>query len=81
MRTMLNQTDPHKTIRQVLPYEFRMGIDGRLTIINTRGQVLTVTHTQVANILQNPDLDVHRRKMYEAALELFEREIAKKAVQ
>lgn len=70
--------DSQKTVRQVLPYGFRMGINGRLTITNTRGQVLTVTHTQVANILQDPELDVHRRKMYEAALDLFEKEAAKK---
>lgn len=78
MRTTLNRTDPHKTIRQVLPYEFRMGSDGRMTIINTKGQTLIVTHTQVANILLDPELDVHRRKMYEAALIEFEKEFAKK---
>lgn len=74
---MRTATDPHQTKRQVLPYEFRMGINGRLTIVNTRGQVLTVTHMQVVNILQDPELDVHRRKMYEAALVLFEREAAR----
>lgn len=72
-------TDPNRTVRQVLPYDFRMGTDGRLTIINIRGQRLTVTHTQVVNILENPELDAHRRKMYQAALELFEIEAAKKA--
>lgn len=75
---MRTATDPNKTVRQVLPYGFRMTANGRLTITNTRGQVLTVTHTQVANILQDPELDVHRRKMYEAALKLFEMEATKK---
>ena len=77
---MRTATDPHQTVRQVLPYQFRMGVDGRLTITNTRGQVLIVTYTQVANILLDPELDVHRRKMYEAALHLFEVEAAKKKV-
>lgn len=71
---MRTATDPYQTKRQVLPYDFRMGANGRLTIVNTRGQVLTVTHTQVVNILQNQELDPHRRKMYEAALVLFEKE-------
>ena len=77
---MRTATDLHQTKRQVLPYDFQMGIDGRLTIRNTRGQVLTVTHTQVANILQDPELDTRRRKMYEAALVLFEKEAEKKKV-
>jgi len=78
MRSTLNHhSDPNKTVRQVLPYEFRMRGDGKLVIINTRGQTLIVSRVDVANILTredlNPPLDPHRRKMYEAALEEFER--------
>ena len=77
MTTALNQTSPFKTVRQVLPYEFRMCMDGRLAIYKTDGKApLKVTRGQVEHILEREDLDAHRRKMYEAALEYF-----KKAVQ
>lgn len=74
-------SDPNQTVRRVLPYGFRMRSDGKLVIINTHSQVLVVTHSEVANILKRDDLDVHRRRMYEAALEEFKKTDPKKAVQ
>jgi len=61
------------TMHKVLPYQFRMRSDHKLAIINARGQVLVVRHVEVVKILQKDDLDVNRRKMYEAAKMEFEK--------
>jgi hypothetical protein len=75
MTTTLNRTDPYKTIRQVLPYEFRLLATDKLAIHKTNGQApLVVTRAQVEHILTRDDLDVHRRRMYEAAKAEFDRE-------
>jgi len=62
-----------KTIRQVLPYNFLLSVTGKLTIEKTNGQKLIVTLGEIERILQRDDLDVHRRRMYEAALEVFKK--------
>jgi hypothetical protein len=46
--------------------------NNKVRIVNTRGQVLEVTRSQVQHILERDDLDVHRRRMYEAALKLWQ---------
>ncbi len=73
-RTLSKYQDSNKTKQQILPYSFRMTATGKLCITNTRGQILVVTYGQVVNTLQDPELDVHRRRMYEAAKELFEKD-------
>ena len=74
--TTLATTNQFTTVRQVLPYSFQLLPNGKLAIKKTTGQSLIVSRVEVVNILAKDDLDVHRRKMYEAALEEF-----KKAVQ
>ena len=70
MTTMLKDwTEPGKTIRKALPYDFQLLVNGKVCISNTRGQRLNVTRSQVERQLERDDLDPHRRKMYEAALE------------
>ena len=59
------------TVRQILPYRFQLCLSGKLAITNLRDQTLLVSPSEVMNILQRDDLDVHRRRMYEAALEEF----------
>lgn len=65
---------PNGTVRQVLPYNFRFLLTGKMVIENTRGQSLIVSKGEVQRILQHDDLDVHRRRMYEAALAEFDKE-------
>jgi hypothetical protein len=67
-------TQPHsltQTRKQILPYDFRLLADGRICIFKTNGQRLIVSRGQVEHILQSSELDAHRRKMYEAALEVW----------
>ena len=74
MRTTLNRTNPYATVRQVLPYQFQLTLNGKLAIKSTKNdRVLVVSRGEVEHILQRDDLDVHRRKMYEAALEFFKK--------
>ena len=71
MNTFLTQTR-----RQILPYEFQLLHNGKIAIKKTNGQApLIVTRGQVENILTRDDLDVHRRKMYEAALEVWKAQV------
>lgn len=65
--------EPSKTKRQVLPYRFQLMVNGRMAITKSNGQMLIVSRSQVENILMRDDLDVHRRKMYEAAKAEFEK--------
>jgi predicted RNA-binding protein with PUA domain len=74
MRTTLNQTNPIQTVRQVLPYSFQLLMNGKLCIKKTSGQMLIVSRGEVEHILERDDLDVHRRRMYEAALEEWKKE-------
>lgn len=60
-----------KTVRHILPYEIWLMLNGKACIKNTRGQILCVTRGEVEKILQRDDLDAHRRRMYEATLEVF----------
>jgi hypothetical protein len=65
-------TDLTQTRRQILPYDFQLLLNGKVAIKKTNGQSpLIVTRSQVENMLQRDDLDPHRRKMYEAALEVW----------
>jgi hypothetical protein len=74
MRTTLNHhTDLKETVRQVLPYKFRILPTGKIMILKTTGQNLIVSRGEVDHILQRQDLDVHRRRMYEAALDVWEK--------
>lgn len=69
MNTALTQTK-----RQILPYDFQLLLNGKIAIKKTNGQApLIVTRGQVEKILQIDDLDVHRRRMYEAALEVWKK--------
>lgn len=73
---MSDQIDPNKTtVKQVLPYCMRLTLNGVLVIENTRGERLELTRVDVANTLRRDDLDVHRRKMYEEGLRMFQQEI------
>ena len=71
MSMTLNHTDPHKTIRNVLPYRIVFCPNGKVAITNVRNQTIYVTRDQVLKQLAHTDLDVRRRRMYEAALEEF----------
>lgn len=67
--------DPFKTTRKgILPYQFRLLLNGKIVIEKTSGQKLIVSRVEVENILQRDDLDVARRRMYEAALEVFKQD-------
>jgi len=62
--------DLNQTRKRILPYDFHLLLNGKLAIKKTNGQApLIVTRGQVEHILLRDDLDPHRRKMYEAALE------------
>lgn len=67
--------EPQKTVRQVLPYKFQLLMNGKMAIKKTSGQCLIVSLGEVDAILQREDLDVHRRKMYEAAKAEFEKAV------
>lgn len=71
MTALKDWTDPGSTKRQILPYEFIPLPNGKVCILKTNGQRLHVTRGQVENQLQRDDLDIHRRRMYEAALEVW----------
>lgn len=71
--TLNNQPDPNKTLHRALPYTFHVVAGGKMWITNVRGQTLIVTRTQVVSMLEREDLDVHRRRMYEAALAEFDK--------
>jgi len=62
-----------QTRKQILPYEFIPLPNGKVCILKTNGQRLNVTRSQVEQQLMRDDLDPHRRKMYEAALEAFKK--------
>lgn len=66
----LNKT----TKRHVLPYNFRLLATGKLVIEKTNGQRLIVSRDEALHILRRDDLDPHRRRMYEAALDVWEKE-------
>lgn len=61
----------YETIKQKLPYQMHVTLFDKVTITNTRGQVLVVSRDQITRQLSRDDLDVHRRKMYEAARDLL----------
>lgn len=67
--------DPFKTtVKGLLPYNFRRLQNGKVVIEKTNGQMLIVSRVEVENILQRDDLDVARRRMYEAALEVWKKD-------
>lgn len=69
---MITQPNSHpQTKKHILPYRFDLMPNGKICILKTSGQTLTVARGQVENILQRDDLDAHRRTMYEAALEVW----------
>ena len=68
MNTTLIQTK-----KQILPYDFQLLLNGKVAIKRTTGQMLIVTRSQVEHILLDPKLDTHRRRMYEAALEVWKK--------
>ncbi len=70
MNVDLNRT----TKKRILPYEFQLLLNGKICILKTNGQQLIVSRGEVEHILQRDDLDPHRRKMYEAALEVWKEE-------
>lgn len=73
MTTSTDMTLQKTTVKQVLPYQFSLSFNGqRVVIRNTRDEVISLTKSQIQTILLNPDLDVHRRKMYEEALAYFD---------
>lgn len=67
--------DPFKTTqRRVMPYRFRLLVSGKMVIEKTNGHNLIVSRSEVERILQRNDLDVGRRRMYEAALEEWKKD-------
>jgi len=60
-----------QTKKQILPYDFHLLLNGKVAIKKTTGQMLIVTRSQVEHILLDPELDTHRRRMYQAALEVW----------
>ena len=67
--------DPFKTtVKGLLPYRFRLLVNGKMVIERTKGFPLTVSRSEVERILQREDLDVGRRRMYEAALEVWKQD-------
>jgi len=66
-------TELRQTKRQILPYDFQLLLNGKVAIKKLSGQVLMVTRSEVEHILTRDDLDAHRRKMYEAALEVWKK--------
>jgi len=67
--------DPFKTtVKGLLPYRFRLLVNGKMVIERTKGFSLTVARSEVEHILQRDDLDVGRRRMYEAALEVWKQD-------
>ena len=58
---------------QILPYEFIRLDEQTVRIINTNRQTLKVTQAQILKQLNNPDIDPHRRRMYEGALIALQR--------
>jgi len=76
MRSALNDhKDPRSTVRQVLPYHFQLLHNGKMAIKKVNDQLLIVSLGEVERILERDDLDVHRRKMYEAALAEFKKAV------
>lgn len=71
MNRALSQT---QTRKQLLPYDFQLLLNGKVAIKKTNGQMLIVSKDEVQRILKRDDLDVHRRRMYEAALEVWNQE-------
>ena len=70
-----NYYDPFKTtVKGVLPYRFRLLVNGEMVIERTKGFALTVSRSEVERILKREDLDVGRRRMYEAALEVWKQD-------
>jgi len=70
-----NYYDPFKTtVKGVLPYRFRLLVNGKMVIERTKGFALTVSRSEVERILKREDLDVGRRRMYEAALEVWKQD-------
>ena len=67
-----------QTKKQILPYDFHLLLNGKVSILKTNGQQLIVTRSQVEHILTRDDLDPHRRRMYEAALNEWKRAEEKK---
>lgn len=67
-----------KTLKSKLPYEYRLVTsdhqEPRIRIYNTRGQSLLVTRDEITRQLMRDDLDVHRRRMYEAARDELRKE-------
>lgn len=77
-----NYYDPFKTTTKgILPYKFHLSLNGKITIHKTNGQHLIVSRVEVENILQRDDLDSARRRMYEAALEVWKKDEAEQKVQ
>ena len=67
--------DPFKTtVKGLLPYRFRLLVNGKMVIERTKGFSLTVSRSEVEHILKREDLDVGRRRMYEAALEVWKQD-------
>lgn len=77
-----NYYDPFKTtLKRILPYQFRLLLNGKMVIERTKGHTLIVSRTEVERILTRDDLDVARRRMYEAALEVWKQDEEKEKVQ
>ena len=58
---------------QILPYDYIKLDSNTVRIINTNHQTLKVTLAQIVNQLNRPDIDPHRRRMYEGALIAMQR--------
>lgn len=68
----------YTTVKSQLPYHYvPTPKPHTIEIHNVKGQVLTVTRQQIENQLMRDDIDVHRRRMYEGALDALNKAGAK----
>lgn len=59
------------TVKHALPYDLQLCPNGSVAITNTVGRTIYRTYAQVMGMLDRDDLDPHRRRLYEAARDMF----------
>lgn len=57
------------TSRKILPYSFKRLPNGKIRISMLTGQIVIVTADEAQRILGHEDLNMQKRKMYQAALQ------------
>jgi len=60
------------TVKQVLPYKYRVSIGGWIAICRLDGKEVIYHVSEIQTILENENLiDVHLRKMYQGAVDYW----------